>query len=276
MTPTPQNPPAKQPNPFYLDVLRQEIANGGLKTTDKVLVTCGGNLDRITLLEAGFTDVVISNLAHHDDHLNYSPFSWEHQDIENLTYDDGAFDVAIVHSGLHHCFNPTRAMGELCRVARRTVIAFEPYETWLTRLGAKLGYGQQYEDQAVHGNRGESGGVANTEIPNYVYRFRELEVRKFARAFHPYAEPPVRFYRALRVNVGRFKLHRNPLLRVSFSFALPVIQMLSRLIPSFNNNLCFVIQKPGPEHFHEWIQDDSGRPRVNRDYLVAKYGRFRD
>jgi hypothetical protein len=48
MTAPPPNPPAKQPNPFYLDVLRREIANGGLRTTDRVLVTCGGNLDRIT------------------------------------------------------------------------------------------------------------------------------------------------------------------------------------------------------------------------------------
>ena len=276
MTAPPPNPPAKQPNPFYLDVLRREIANGGLRTTDRVLVTCGGDLDRVTLMAAGFTNVVISNLAPHGGHQDYSPFPWEHQDIENLSYADGSFDVAIVHSGLHHCYNPARAMGELCRVARRTVIAFEPYETWLTRLGAKLGYGQQYEDQAVHGNRGECGGVANTEIPNHVYRFRESEVRKFARTYYPFGEPPLRFYRALRVNVGRFKLHRNPLLRISFSFARPVLQLLSRRITSFNNNLCFVIQKPGPDFFHEWIQNDNGLPRVNREYLVAKYGSFRD
>jgi SAM-dependent methyltransferase len=274
MTAPPPNPPAKQPNPFYLDVLRREIANGGLRTTDRVLVTCGGNLDRVTLLAAGFTDVVITNLAPHAGHQDYSPFPWEHQDIENLSYADGSFDVAIVHSGLHHCYNPARAMGELCRVARRTVIAFEPYETWLTRLGAKLSYGQQYEDQAVHGNCGESGGVANTEIPNYVYRFRESEVRKFARALRPHGEPPVRFYRALRVNVGRFKLHRNPLLRISFSFALPVLQLLSRLVHSFNNNLCFVIQIPGPEHFHEWIRETDGKPRVDPEYLQRKYGKF--
>jgi SAM-dependent methyltransferase len=276
MTATQPNQPAKKPNPFYLDVLQREIANGGLNPSDRVLVTCGGNLDRVTLLAAGFTNVVISNLAPHDGHQNYSPFEWEHQDIENLTYHDGAFDVCIVHSGLHHCYNPARAMGELCRVARRTVIAFEPYETWLTRLGAKLGYGQQYEDQAVHGERGESGGVANTEIPNFVYRFSESEVHKFARALCPHGEPPVRFYRALRVNVERFKLHRNPLLRISFSLALPILRGLSRIIPSINNNLCFVIQHPQPEHFHKWIRNENGVPKVNLDYLEAKYGKFRE
>lgn len=276
MTPNSSNAPAKLANPFYLDVLQREIASGVINTSDRVLVTCGGNLDRVTLLEAGFTNVLVTNLAPHGGHQDYSPFPWEHQDIENLSFADGSFDIAIVHSGLHHCYNPARAIGELCRVSRKCVIAFEPYETWLTRFGAKIGYGQMYEDHAVHGNKGMSGGVANTEIPNYVHRFNESEVKKFARTLRPYAESPVRFYRALRPNTGRFKLHHNPLLRISFSLALPVLQLLSRLIPSINNNLCFVIQSPGPEHFHRWIQNDHGVPRVNQEYLVGKYGKFRE
>ena len=226
------------------------------------------------MLAAGFTDVVISNLAPHGGHQDYRPYAWEHQDIENLGYPDRSFDIVIVHSGLHHCYNPIRAMGELCRVARKQMIAFEPYETWFTRLGAVLGYGQQYEDQAVHGCGGNSGGVANTEIPNYVYRFHEWEVRKFARSFRPYAESPVRFYRALRVNIGRFRALRSSLLRYSFALVVPLLQGLSRLIPSLNNNICFVIQNPGPEHFHKWIRLENDELRVNRAYLVAKYGKI--
>ena len=266
--------PAKKPNPFYLSVLQQELAKGGIRQSDRVLVTCGGDLDRVTLLAAGFTDVVISNLAPHDGHQDYRPFTWEHQDIEGLNYADGAFDVVIVHSGLHHCYNPMRALGEMCRVARKSVIAFEPYETWLTQLGALMGYGQRYEDQAVHGCGGNSGGVANTEIPNFVFRFREGEVRKFARTFRPYAESPVRFYRALRVNTGRFQIHRNPLIRYSFALAIPFLRVAARVIPSLNNNLCFVIQNPSPEHYHPWIEGKSGEPHVRRDYLEAKYGKF--
>ena len=67
---------------------------------------------------------MISNLAPHDGHQDYHPYEWEHQDIENLAYGDGSFGVSIVHSGLHLCYNPVCAMVELCRVARRTVIAF--------------------------------------------------------------------------------------------------------------------------------------------------------
>ena len=272
MTNSPPSPPPEKPEPFYLAVLQRELALGTIGLADRVLVTCGGNLDRIKLLAAGFKEVVISNLASHGGHGDYSPFPWEHQDIENLTFADGSFDIVIVHNGLHHCYNPVHAMGELCRVARKIVIAFEPYETWLTRLGARLGYGQRYEDSAVHGNGGTGGGVANTEIPNYVYRFRESEVRKFARAFRPYAESPIRFDRTLRANFGRFRALKNPFFRYSFSLVIPIIQTLARFVPSLNNCLSFVIQNPAPEHFHSWIREEQGMPRVNKDYLVAKYG----
>ena len=262
------------PEPFYLSVLEQELRLGRMTTADKILVTCGGNRDRLALLAAGFTDVVITNLAPHHGHADYHPYSWEYQDIESLTYEDGAFDVVIVHSGLHHCYNPIRALGELYRVARKQMIAFEPYETWFTRLGAFLGYGQEFEDLAVHTFGGLSGGVANTEIPNLVYRFNEREVRKFARAFRPWGESPIRFYRALRMNIDRFRLHGSWLLRTSFKLAYPIITVLARVFKPLNNNLCFVIQVPEPANYHPWIRESGGKPRVDPEYLQAKYGKF--
>jgi hypothetical protein len=63
-----------QPNPFYLSVLQREIARGTLVKSDRILIACGGNLDRATLLAAGFSSVVISNLAPHKGHQDYSPY----------------------------------------------------------------------------------------------------------------------------------------------------------------------------------------------------------
>lgn len=267
---------ATSANPFYLSVLRAELQQGRISKDDKVLVVCGGNLDRIALIASGFSSVVISNLAPHAGHNDYAPFSWQREDAEALSVPDGSFDVVIVHSGLHHCRNPLRALGELCRVARKLTITFEPYDTWFTRLGARLGYGQQYEDLAVHGHKGLAGGVANTEIPNYVYRFRECEIMKFAKAFHTFGNPEIRFYRALRLNVGRFRRHRSCLLRVSIRLALPVIQCLAKVFPSMNNNFCFTIQRPTDQRLHPWITGAASSPKVDIDYLVRKYGPFPD
>lgn len=109
-----------------------------------------------------------------------------------------------------------------------------------------------------------------------MYRFNENEVRKFSRVYFPHALPPLRFYRSLRVNYGRFRLHKDPLLRISFAIVHPVIRTLARIVRSLNNNLCFVIQRPDSVHYHEWIRDEDGSPRVKREYLQAKYGDFPD
>jgi ubiquinone/menaquinone biosynthesis C-methylase UbiE len=45
------------------------------------------------------------------------------QDAENLSYDDRAFDLVVVHAGLHPCYSPHRALLEMYRVARRCVVA---------------------------------------------------------------------------------------------------------------------------------------------------------
>ena len=51
----------------------------------------------------------------------------------------------------HHCHSPHRGLLEMYRVARRGVLAFEPRDTRLVRLGVRLGFGQEYEIAAVAG-----------------------------------------------------------------------------------------------------------------------------
>ena len=89
-----------------------------------------------------------------------------------------SFDVCVVHQGLHHCRSPHRGLLEMYRVARRGLVMFEPQDTVLTRLGVRLGVGQRYELAAVADNDLRWGGVQNTDVPNFVYRWTEREVRK--------------------------------------------------------------------------------------------------
>ena len=84
---------------FYVSVLKHLINNGTVSVSDKVLVTCGGPLDERVMNLMGFTDVTITNLD--------EGMSNNRQDAENLTYDDGSFDLVVVHAGLHHSGHPT-------------------------------------------------------------------------------------------------------------------------------------------------------------------------
>jgi hypothetical protein len=80
---------------FYVDVLNQLIATGKASISDSVLVVCGGPLDEKVMRQVGFSDFTITNLD--------GGMANHRQDAENLTYDDGSFDLVIVHAGLHHC-----------------------------------------------------------------------------------------------------------------------------------------------------------------------------
>ena len=57
----------------------------------------------------------------------------------------------------------------------------------------KLNFAYQYEHPAVFGNNYLYGRVANTEIPNYVYRWKEEEIRKTINCYAPYANHQICF-----------------------------------------------------------------------------------
>jgi hypothetical protein len=70
---------------FYLDTLTRFIGEGVIAPADRFLVSCGGQVDHDTLLAAGFTDVVITNLDERMDVYNeYAPYEWRHEDAEAL------------------------------------------------------------------------------------------------------------------------------------------------------------------------------------------------
>ena len=60
---------------LYGEVLAKLLHSGRIKTNDRILVVCGGSLDREKLLAAGFSDVTISNLdTQHQGNL--TPYQW--------------------------------------------------------------------------------------------------------------------------------------------------------------------------------------------------------
>lgn len=245
---------------FYLETLQRLLDGGWLRTDDDILVVAGGEADRDVLVTAGFTSATITNL---DDRMRgdeYAPFRWSFEDAEDLSWPNGAFDVCIVHQGLHHCRSPHRALLEMYRVARRGVVLFEPQETALTRVGVRLGLGQQYECAAVADNDLRWGGVQNTNVPNFVYRWTEREVRKTLASYDPTGDPRVRCFYDLRVPGSATARLRSRPVRALARLAVPVARSVLRLVPSQANAIAVAADKldPRTDH-HPWlVADDRG------------------
>jgi len=262
---------------FYEDVVSELVHDGILTPEMKVLVVCGDRNDRLVLERCGFRDVMISNLGVRAAGKDVAAFQWSRQDAERLTFDDASFEFAIVHSGLHHCYSPHRALLEMYRVARRGVLLFEPYDNLLTRIGVRLNVGQEYEHASVHCNHAHQGGVGNTTVPNYVYRFTEQEIVKAIHCYAPYARHEIRFFHRMRIPWTQLRRRRNRTLYHAVRASRPVLKLIETVLPRQSNNFAALILKPRlPAELHPWLRQDDDGIHLNERWIAERYGRAGD
>jgi SAM-dependent methyltransferase len=161
---------------FYRRVVGELLEQGVLSREMALVVVGGGGLDSSVLAGHGLENVTLTNL---------DPALGEVEDAEALSYADGRFDFGIVSAALHHCRSPHRALLELYRVSRVGVLALEARDSTLMRLANRLGVAEEYELTVVAAEGFRTGGVANSAVPNYVYRWTEREVAKTIRSAAP-------------------------------------------------------------------------------------------
>jgi SAM-dependent methyltransferase len=227
-------------DPFYRRVIARLVAEGVMRTSESIVVSCAGPMDRDVLVDLGFRHVTITNLDERMTGSDHEPYAWSRQDAEALTYPDGSFDWGLVHHGLHHCASPHKALGELLRVSRRGVVGMEARDSLLVRAGARLGLVEEYEVTAVQANGGRFGGVANGPVPNHVYRWTERELHKTVRSLLPTHDHDVRFFHGLRLPTERLTTGWQRSLAHVAARTGPALETVA---PRQMNELAFVIVK---------------------------------
>ncbi len=257
---------------FYEEVVRDLLHTGVLNPEMEVLVLCGSETDKAVLQGCGFERVVISNVDERSKPQEFVPFQWRHEDAERLSFEDESFDFCIVHSGLHHCHSPHRALLEMYRVARKGLLLFEPYDNLVARLGVRLNFGQEYEHASVWDNECHQGGVGNTEIPNYVYRFTEQEIIKTINCNAPYAKHDIRFFHKMRVPWKQLRLRRNKTRYYIVRLAQPVLKLLELCAPKQGNNFAALVLKPDlPGALHPWLRQEGDIIRLDNQWVDVRY-----
>ena len=255
---------------FYERTLEALVAEGALSRDMSVLVVCGGLADAEVFRSAGFAGVTISNLdrAEEDD---FRPYRWSHQDAEELTSADDAFDLVAVSAGLHHCRSPHRALLEMYRVARRAVFVLESRDSALMRLAVRLGFGDEYEWSAVAAHGCEGGGVRNTSVPNYVYRWTEREVEKTIASHAPQARHRIRFFHSLELPLSVLDQRRSRLWGTVARLLRPLLWIVAKLAPGQANMLAFVVFKPEvPGDLQPWMTVAQGEAVLDERWIRAR------
>jgi SAM-dependent methyltransferase len=256
-------------NDFYSSVLRKLLEEEILAKNMKILITAGGVKDRNRFLELGFNDVTVSNIDKRMNEASFLPFKWSFQDVENLTFKDGEFDICAVHHGLHHCSSPHRGFAELYRCSKCGVLVFEGIDNLITRAGRLLGIGEEYELAAVRDNDFRYGGFKNTSIPNFVYRWTDREVYKTAAVLDPVAKPDIKYFYGLELPLNRLKNKKARLPFLIASAAYPFLFILFAIFHKvFGNRYAFFIKKPDISKVHfPWLRYEEGRIKPDIDYI---------
>ena len=105
-------------------------------------------------------------------------------DLRNLTFKDKSFEYAITNATIHHIDLPHKAITELYRVAIRGVLIIESNDSLIMRLATKIKLAEEFEVSSINEDK-NTGGLLDTAVPNYVYRWTEKEILKLLKSFDP-------------------------------------------------------------------------------------------
>ncbi len=145
----------------------------------KILVLGAGSLDINLFKRLEYSNVTFSNIENtNEKNLNI------YENIHDIKIDDSSYDYCVAHACIHHSSKPHLAVLELYRVSTKGALIIEARDSILSRLACYYKISEEYELSAVKKNK-SSGGVDNSDIPNYVFRWTEREVSKLMKSYKP-------------------------------------------------------------------------------------------
>lgn len=245
---------------FYSNTILNWISD----KSASILVVGGGETDYNVLHKAGYTNVVISNLDARLRGDEFTPYSWSYQKAEKLMYEDSSFDFVVIHAALHHCQSPHQALLEMYRVAKIGAIAFESRDSLLMQFLEIIGLTPSYEHIAVYQNDGKFGGVNNTEVPNYIYRWTEREIEKTINTYAPIAKHQFYYQYGNDAPASFGSGKKVSFKRIFISTVKPFYQIFTILFPKQQNLFAFRIDKPIIQSsLHQWLKLEDGQVTFN-------------
>jgi SAM-dependent methyltransferase len=185
----------------FTKVLSDSVGRCGIDVAGDVLIVGGRQNDVTVLQKVGFQRIMLSNIeslpARAQDVSSDVQVQMTYADAEDLCFGDDSYDTVFAHDVLHHCRSPHAALLEMLRVARRHIIIMEPHDSSCMKAFQRLHLATfPYELGAVRDHDGLSGGVRDSCVPNFVYRWSSSEVfktvsssipdRNFVLFAHPY------------------------------------------------------------------------------------------
>jgi SAM-dependent methyltransferase len=247
---------------FYEDVVRRRISDKDAS----ILVCGGGKTDARTFAKLGYRNVTMSNVDTRIDECDYSPYQWKFENAEALSFADGTFDYVVIHAAIHHASSPHKVLLEMYRVARKGMLAFEARDSALMHCLERFNLAVTYEHAAVYYNDCKCGGVNNTDIPNFVFRWTEREIEKTIQSYAPHCRHTFMYEYGTGFPCAA-ELEAKGSLKHAFLVTMqPFYWLFTKIFVKQQNLFAFYVAKPSiPDTLFPWLIFDQQEQRIRFD-----------
>ena len=169
---------------FYKDNFLKNI-----NKNDNFLLISGSIHEIQILRDLGYKNF---SITYHDEkeEKNLQKFGFEidknlfQADIRNLEFKNQTFEYVVTNATLHHVDLPHKAITEMYRVAKKGVLIIESNDSLIMQIACKFKLAEEFEVSSID-LKNNSGGLLDTGVPNYVYRWTEREVIKILKSYDP-------------------------------------------------------------------------------------------
>jgi SAM-dependent methyltransferase len=267
----------------FLSVLQRHITTRKLDPSGSLLVLGASDGDGAILHEAGWSSITLSNFSSSTAMDETSPYL--ELDAEDINLPDESFESVAAYEVLHHCRSPHRALCEMLRVSRRYVFLQEPNDSGFYKLLRRVGLIFPFEIPAVVANGYVAGGVRNSCVPNFIYRWNHSTIYQTALTFHPERTVYVHSYPYWELNHTEYELQLRMNTPIGFLIRAAGgagnLRRLLRLAQNVLNGIPLVRQQGNQffcciektDQLREWLVRDHDRVVFNRQCRPADNAR---
>jgi len=154
---------------------------------DKSILVLGASSDEASLFhKLQFKKITLSNLdlaqLKGAEKYNFKKIKIDFRNLFKL--ENNSYDYVAVHASIHHTSKPHNTLLEMYRIAKHGILIIESNDSFIMRLSVKLNFSEDFEKSAVNESN-YGGGVDESNVPNYVYRWTEREVKKLFYSYQP-------------------------------------------------------------------------------------------
>ena len=126
------------------------------------------------------------------------------------------------------------------RIAKYGILIIESNDSFIMRLSVRLNFSENFEKSSLNENN-YVGGVDGSNIPNYVYRWTEREVKKLFYSYQPDKE--INIFFNYENNIYNQNLSNNLIKKIIITSSYIFLKIIFFLFQKQQNLMSIYIDK---------------------------------